>query len=319
VTLIAGVRFSDGSLLLAISKGEDVSSPAFRDPLTQYHWDQPLKVALLQLIPPKIVVIALIFLGLTLLPVALAWIPSSRIGSIALTALMLTPSLKVVLQNIGAGDGLIIALIIVAVSCPTKAVLTFCFFFIGIWHPHQSFFIGLSVLLAIYLYEDKPQLSKCFAVLGALAVALIVYLIYKANLNFEFNGRSGFVTSHLQNYLIRNFCFAPVAFAPVVLWLALVAPKPRRGNVLLSIWLVILAAVSLIATDVTRVMTIISLPIVLGGASFLTNQENNEPISRYRVTYLFVLVALIPVYSWSGLDYFLWSDLIADFHKWGLR
>ncbi len=318
MTLIAGIRFSDGGLLLAISKGEDAASPAFRDPLTQYHWDQPLKVTLLKVLPPRILVIALVFLGLTLLPVAFAWSSNVDVRWLAFTALFLTPALKVVLQNIGAGDGLIIALIIIAASYPTKFVLLCCFFTIGIWHPHQSFFVGLSALLAIYLYDDHPDLAKYFSILGALAAALVVYLVYKVNLTFEFTGRSGFIASHLGNFITRNLLYAPVALAPIIIWFAFAAPRPGRGENILTVWLLVLCLASLIATDVTRVMTIISLPIVLGGADNLQRRDPDEPIPKKRMIYLALMMALVPVYSWSGLDYILWKDLIADFYKWGI-
>jgi hypothetical protein len=318
VTLISGIRFSDGSLLLAIANGEGASSSAFRDPLTQYHWDQPLKVGLLKLLPPKIVVVAIVFLGITLLPLALVFKSSARLQLLVITSLFLTPSLKVVLQNIGAGDGLLISLVILAAAFPTKYVLTTSFFIIGIWHPHQSFFIGLSALLAIYIYKGEPKPFQYFSILGSLAASLVVYLAYKSSLSFEFHGRSSFVLAHLNNYFFRNLLFAPVAFAPIILWLALAAPSPLRGNILLSVWLLVLAGVSLIATDVTRVMTIISLPIVLGGASLLKESDMLNSISKRKVLSLMAMVLAIPVYSWSGLDYFLWSDVIADMRKWGV-
>ena len=79
-------------------------------------------------------------------------------------------------------------------------------------------------------------------------------------------------------------------------------------------WIFILATVSILTTDVFRVVTIISLPIILAGAARLFDE--NFYISKIKVITVAILIALIPVYSWSGLDIFLWTDLVYDMCKW---
>lgn len=311
---IAGIRFSDGSLLLAIANGDSASSPAFNDPFTQYHWDQPLKVMLLRVLPANILVIAVVFLGLNLLPVSLALHPGDRALWLSSVTLLLTPAFKVVVQNIGAGDGLVVALILVAAIYQRLPVVAICYFLIGFWHPQQAFFIGLSGLLSIYVYREKPEWSHVIVIAGALALALIVYLAHRANLGFQYKGRGDFVTLHLKSYFSRNLIYAPIALAPVALWFFIAAPSTIRGSHLLVLWMMVLAGVSLIAMDVTRVMTIISLPIILAGAIKLEGESSIE--SNAKLWWLATLVAIIPVYSWSGLDAFLWNDLIKDFCKW---
>jgi hypothetical protein len=69
-------------------------------------------------------------------------------------------------------------------------------------------------------------------------------------------------------------------------------------------------------TDVTRVMTIISLPLVLAGADKIFNDQ--RAISYARILAAGVVIALLPPLNWSGLDYFLWPAFNRDICKWHL-
>ena len=72
IVLIGGVRFSDGSALLAIARGATAESPSFSGSgALQYIWDSPLKVLSLRFLPPNIYGVALFFGLLSVLPVTL--------------------------------------------------------------------------------------------------------------------------------------------------------------------------------------------------------------------------------------------------------
>ncbi len=307
----AGFRFSDGSVLMAIANNLSIENPGFNE-LIQYNLDSPLKVLLLKLLPGDIISIGLVFGLLALSPVCGLLLSASAIGYLSLIAVFLTPALKIAVQNIGLGDGLVISLIVVACASRKPQVIGACFFLIGLWHPQQSFFIGLSYIAAQYCLLHRWSRHEYLAVLGSLGLAAVVFFLYKLLLGFDYHDRLDYLRTHLPQFIQRNLLYAPVAFAPFCGWL-LLAPITIRGRGLLMLaWLLILAAAALATTDVTRVFTLISLPIVLIGAQ---NRRNPAP-SAMKVLILCVLVQLIPAYSWSGLDYFMWPELYKDLCKW---
>lgn len=317
VVVMAGVRFSDGGALLAIARGAKIDDPAFADIGTQYVWDSPLKVALLQLLPAKIIVIAIVFGVLGLLPLAGLFARGPHLFWIAVVALVLTPSFKVSIQNLGVGDGLIILLIMLVSVSRSYLFIASSFLIIALWHPQQSFFIGLSSLLARYCYRGNVERRYLVAVLGSLAFAAAVFLTYKSSLGFTYGGREVYMTERIGSYLRKNLIYAPIAFAPVVAWFLLSGAKVEKGGKRLLVWLLGLGAVSILTADVTRVMTIISLPIVVEGANRILSDAADVP--HRKVIIGAILIARLPPYSWSGLDYFLWAKLASDACKWGIH
>ena len=125
------------------------------------------------------------------------------------------------------------------------------------------------------------------------------------------------MASRMNELLHHNFIYAPIAFAPIIFWFLLSGVRVKKGKGLLSLWLCGLVFVSLLTTDVTRVMTIISLPIVIMGANNILMEKAVVP--PWKFVFGGTLIALIPPFSWSGFDYFLWKDLIRDFCKWGVH
>jgi hypothetical protein len=45
-------------------------------------------------------------------------------------------------------------------------------------------------------------------------------------------------------------------------------------------------------------------------------QEDLSLVAPWKMWLVAALVLLIPPYSWSGLDYALWGDLVSDLCKW---
>jgi hypothetical protein len=314
VIVIAGVRLSDGTTMLAISHGATIADPVFKEPESQIVLDSPLKVFLLQALPAKIIVIAVAFSVLAFLPAAGLVARDSRILWLTFATVFLTPAFKVSVQNIGYGDGLIVLSIMLLFFSNKHWLLFFAFFLIGLWHPQQSFFISLSFLLARYCYTEMFDRREALVVFASLACAAVVYFMYKSSLNYHYGGREVYMLGHIRAFLHRNPIYQLIGFAPIVLWFWLVAPKPVRGGLLLAGWLLILGAVSLLTSDVTRVMTVTSLPIVLAGATRIMESPLTVPRGKIAVTA--IMIALIPAFSWSGLDFFLWSDLVRLLCKW---
>ncbi|MCU0755815.1 MAG: hypothetical protein MUE46_11945 [Xanthomonadales bacterium] len=315
IVALGGLRFSDGSMLLAMARGATVADPVFANPATQYVWDSPAKVVLLQAVPAKILVIAVIFGLLAILPLLGTLSTDRRALFLTGVLVLLTPALKVSIQNIGMGDGLVMAAIGLAIVTRHAALIGAALLLIALWHPQQSFFIGLSLLLAWYAYEETLDRRRVAAVLAGLAIGCLIFLWWKTTLGFEYAGRGAYMRDRLNEFLDRSVWTVLFAFLPVLAWFGL-APRPRRGLLLLAGWLTLLMLVSFLTTDVTRVMALISLPIVLVGADALWQQRQQLPLNR--VAALALLVLLLPPFSWSGFDVWLWDDLLADACKWGL-
>jgi len=315
VVIISGIRFSDGSMLLAIARGSTVDDPVFANTATQYVWDSPLKIAILQLLPAKIIVIAIVFGFLAILPIFGLFTKNYYQFLMSFVVVFLTPAFKISIQNMGVGDGFIILLIIILSTTRSYFSIAASIFIIALWHPQQSFFISISYLLARYCYTSEIKQKELLAVFVSLIVAAIIFFIYKSLLNFSYSGREVFMANHIGEFLYRNLIYAPIAFAPIIMWFLFSGVKTKKAENLLLLWLSVLAFVSLLTTDVTRAITIISLPIVMIGAKKILIDEID--IQPWKLIFFGSLIAIIPPFSWSGLDYFLWKDLASDFCKWG--
>jgi hypothetical protein len=319
IILIGGLRFSDGSMLLAISRGASITDPVFENPLTHYVWDSPLKVYLLWALPASIVFIGIFFALLGSIPALGLFLSDRKIFFAIASGLLLTPAFKVSIQNLGVGDGLQIALVFMACLSSANSLVFLSFLLIGLWHPQQAFFIGFSWALGNFFYKDLVDKRRLVSGLGGLAIAAVWFLYFKYSLGFDFAGRGDYLLARLPEILLPNLLWAPVAFLPGLLWFIFMAPRVK-GERNLLVWLVLLASVSILTTDVTRVFTLISLPLVVLGAyrSYELKKQalNSSLLSSNRFIALYLAVLVIPPYSWSGLDFFLWGDLLSDLCKW---
>jgi len=314
--IVGGIRFSDGSALLAIAQGATAESPTFSESgALQYIWDSPLKVLSLRYLPPNIYGVALFFGFLSVLPVSLLLTRDTLLFWLSSSALVLTPCLKISIQNIGVGDGLTILLVIFLCYFNSKILLSLTSLILGLWHPHQAFFIGLSFAISQYIYFEEVRWTQIATVLASLAFAAAVFFLWKASL--EYSGRGAFMEARMPELLYRNLLHAPVAFLPIALWFWFVPIAPQRGNWLLAGWMLILAVVSLLTTDVTRVLSLTALPLLLTESKKLAN-EGGDSISAKSLLVFASLIILIPPFSWSGLDYLVWTDLFSDLCEWGV-
>lgn len=311
--LVAGLRFSDGTVLLAISRGLPPSDPSLAN-FGQWLWDAPLKIGLLRILPASVIAIGLAFAILGALPAVGLTSTNSRFLWLTVVAVFLTPAFKVSIQNLGVGDGVMIVLAIIICSTSNLYALVTATFAMTLWHPQQSFFVGLSFFIGSFCYRGHIDRKRAIAMCGILLLGAVAYVVYKALLPFPFVGRAEFMAQHGTDTLERNLVLSPVAFAPIMLWMWLVAPVAVRLPWAIYGWLGVLGAVATMTSDVTRVMTITSLPIVLNGASKIIDDQ--QSIAASRIVVVGALIALIPPLNWSGLDYLLWPDLIADLCKW---
>lgn len=315
--IIGGLRFVDGSVLLELTRAGE---PNLVNPTSSYLLDSPLKVWLLSILPSSVLVIAITFFFLALLPLLLIYCrEGSRSFFFISILLSVTLVQKISLQNIGVGDGLTIFLIVCAILTSSMQLCAATFFVLGLWHPHQSFFVGFSFIVAQWALSSSWRFRRQFlAPIIGLTLALVVYFIYRIQMVIPVD-RLDYALGNVD--IVGNLVSLPIAFMSIGIWCYLLRRIRLCGWPLLIVvtWLVVLMVVSLATTDVTRVFCITSLPIVLIGSQRLfVDSENDEVIVELPYT-IAIANLLLPVYSWSGFDFFLWPDLVGDFCKYGLH
>jgi hypothetical protein len=313
VAFVAGIRFVNGGVLLAISSGATTNTNKF-DTYSQFVWDSPLNILFLHILPAKILVIAIVYSVLAVIPAVVLFSRDNRLIWLGFATLFLTPAFKVLLGYIGSGDGVIVLMIILLVYVRSHYAVYFAMLIIGLWHPQQSFFIGISYLLARYSYYGRVHPVEVFGVFSGLLSAFFVFVCYRYALGFQYAGRETYMQLRMVSEFQKNIGLSPVAFVSIFLWFLLISPKIERGKVLLIVWFFMLAAISVVTTDVTRVFTIISLPFVLVGSDKI--MEESYARSFKRIAFFAVMIALIPTLSWSRLDIFVWDNIAYEINKW---
>lgn len=314
MTAVFGVRFSDGGVLLAVSEGADVTAPAFQSASAQYVWDSPLKVALLRALPPDLVVIAAIFLLLALAPVLFIFSKRDDLHWLGLVIIFFVPVYKLSIQNVGVGDGLMAALVCLAAVSVRPIVLFLAFIVMGLWHPQQSFFIGITLILAEYCFRGRFEVDRVFLMLAGLAAAFLGYLVFRLYLGFEYEGRGAYMASRSAGDFLVNLRNAPITLLPLLLFTAITWRAIVAGKRPLLAWMFLLLIISCLTTDVTRVATLVALPIVTVGA--LEIYRRSLPLKSSQLCALALLNLVTPIWSWAGWDIFVWSDLASDVCKW---
>jgi hypothetical protein len=315
VLLWSGLRFSEGRAILAIAQGHPVTAAAFAQYYSQAIWDSPLRVGLIKLIGPHLPLLSLAFLLISLLVVALAFVRNVRIASAFGIALLFTPLLKVVLQNVGTGDGITATLGILLVVLEGRIGLALVTFALCLWHPQQSFFIIVSALLTRTWLGEHPLDRRKVTIVAAAAAAAMLYVIYRFGVMPPFFDRATWVASVIHNDWQKQLLFAPLAVAPLTLWGLAFLPKVElRWRIGFALWMAVCCLVALITIDQTRVITLITLPMVVGLSSRILT---DSPPRRGVLIGLVAAIALLPLYSsWSGIDIFLWRDFIVDLCRW---
>ncbi len=333
--LIGGLRFSDGRTLLAIAQGQGLEAEIFHNPATQYVWESPLKVWLLRAWPlPSLLALAGLFLLLGLLPlIGLLWPMGSRFYVLTSWLLLLTPALKVSLQNLGVGDGLVSLLtVLLVLQRRHPATAAGLLLFIAAWHPGQAPFIAMSTLVGMVAVGEGRPLRRLglltSAMAGALLASRLLLLLYNNTLGFAYTGRFGYLKLRLAEFLPGNLLHAPLALLfPIALGLACVGllrlPQQRPATSLVLAWCALVSAVALFTTDVSRVVVLCLTPLPLVLIDSRVPITPSRPwrwpwMQRHWPLLCSLVVALIPLYSWSGIDLSLWPDLLQDACKYGI-
>jgi len=354
---VGGLRFSDGRILMAIVEGHGIEDPVFQNPLTHYIWESPLKVWLLRLVPfDSYWALAALFLLLGVLPlIGLAWPTTSRFYVLTTGLIVLTPCLKISMENLGVGDGFISFLTLMLALC-LRAPIRFaaCLLLLGLWHPGQVLFIAVSFWLGAWSSgllsrHPVPRLDtgclgspsvaslRVIAMLACVGVVAsrIVLVIYNRGLGFHYVDRFGYIKLKLAEMLPLNLQQAPISLAfPLAYGLGLIWLGRQRilasGKVAVLLgWVVGLSGIALATTDVTRVAILCLSPLVLllfeammvqspPWRSRLASPAGTRTGVPRPLVLMAVMAPLIPLCSWSGIDFSLWPDLVADLCNYGV-
>lgn len=328
--LIGGLRFSDGRTLLAIAQGQGLEAEIFSNPATHYVWESPLKVWLLRAWPlASLPALAALFLLLGLLPLTgLLWPRSSRFYALSAWLLLLTPALKVSLQNLGVGDGLVSLLsVLLVLQRRHTGRAAGLLLLIAAWHPGQAPFIAISTLVGMLACGEAQPIRRLWSLAIAMAATLLagrlLLKLHNHSLGFTYTDRFGYLKLRLAEFLPGNLLHAPLALLfPISLclacWLLIRLPKQRLGSGLILAWSAVVSAVALLTTDVSRVAVLCLTPLALILAESTSLHRPWPWLQHFWPLLCLLAIALIPLYSWSGIDLSLWPDLLDDACKYGV-
>lgn len=346
--LIGGIRFSGGRALQAISAGDDINASIFQlNPLTQYVWESPLNVGLLKIYPGEsFVSLGILFTFLAFMPIlGVFFNKSSSIYQLSSLMLVATPALKISMQNIGVGDGLISFLIILLLSNFKNKLLSFCsILFIGLWHPGQAPFIAVSALISCLLYLENSQKifndlkskfsKKVFvnffiSISSALIFSRIILLIYNSQLGFEYLNRKEYLFLKSPEFLLKNLIFSPISLvfpiSIILIFSSGLILVNRKIKIISIFWIAFCSILSLFTTDVSRVSFLILSPIFLILLRNIFLSENNKICNFPKNIFNKLLIVLLLINSlfpqwtnWSGLDFSLWGSFFSDLCKYNL-
>ena len=325
--LCGGVRFVDGSILLQFSQN---GFEANIEDTSQFLFDSPLKVLLLRgLHLDNAVAIGLLFLALNLLPLLAILLVArnlkERLELLAVVSIM--PMFKLMFQNVGVGDSVVIAGTIVLVAARHWVPLILTAYVIVLWHFQQgvlivSILFALSVAMRSPGWQSRIRALAIGSVTGVLTFAVIQKFLVPPHL-----GRLGYVLTHMAQIFHRNLLYLPIALCPMVPGVILMIEalqareqqKQEKLVALVAIVATVLAvSISALTIEFSRVMLLLTFPVVL----FLANPNSAPPIfleillAPRRVVPLLAIGVVTPFFSWSGIDVFLWTSLRETFQKY---
>jgi hypothetical protein len=319
-TIIGGVRFSDAGALSEIAQN---GFEAELGPASQYLLDSQLKVFLLHTLGiASPLGLALLFAILTVIPLPLVLLVRDQERRLRLAIfLAVLPVAKICLQNIGVGDSITITLLLFAALASSWIPTGLAVAALGLWHPQQG--LVLSAFLGMLtLVRGKESRGRGVLILATSAIVFVIFLCIKSLVLPEGGvDRIGYIRERFGYYAPRNLFYLPVVLAaavPGVLAAISFRKEQSRLAFVASLLLLIPAlAISFLAEDFSRLFIILSLPTMLSLIGLL-GQSNFKAskLSHQQLWTLIALNAMVPIFSWSGIDIYLWTDLLNDLKKY---
>ena len=324
--VLGGMRFVDGSMLLQFSQ---VGFQAQLQDSSQYLFDSPLKIVLLRLLHlDSATAIGLLFIALNFLPLAAIWLVArqqqERLALLAIVTIM--PIWKVMFQNIGVGDSVVIACTIVLVMArcwPCVGITTFA---MVLWHFQQGMLICLILSVLCIAAQEPERRPRIMSILLGAAAATIVFSILKVYFMPSYTDRLGVNLAHMGPSLRQNLLFFPIGICAIVPGTLLIIEAMQRGGrrarpalgwmTLGAIGLAI--CVGAIIIDFSRVTLLLTFPIVL----FLANPRAmpsgffEKLLTPRAVVPVLAVAVMTPMLAWSGIEVYLWPTVLVTFQKY---
>lgn len=324
--LIGGVRFVDGTMLMQFA---NVGFDAKLNDFSQYLFDSPMKILLLWLLPMKsATAIAVFFLGLCLLPLAAIWLVAETDRErIQLSALItLLPIWKVMFQNVTVGDSVTISCVMLMIMARRVWLVVIAGAFLLVWHFQQGLLASLIIMTMLLLSSQEDRTQRLIALGVGVALGCSAFLAFSLLLSPPHSGRMQFIFTHMAPFLTRNVQYLPIALCVLIPGAIIVHEAIRAGtfstswNIKLLCLLVTLLAIaaSAVTTDFSRALLLLTFPMVLTVANprLAGGRAYDRLLARPTIICLLAISPLMPILSWSGIDYFLWTGLSATIRKY---
>jgi hypothetical protein len=321
-----GVRFVDGSMLLQFSQA---GFQANLKDFSQYLFDSPLKILFLRAIHlDSASAIGALFLALNFLPlITILFVSRDRLERQYLLAIVsIVPIWKLMFQNIGVGDSIVISGTIVLVVARHWLSLASAAFLMVLWHFQQGILMVSFVFVLCSAMPGPGRSIRLRALAAGAMVGICSFVAIKTFLVPPHTSRLEFIFAHMAPFLSKNVLYLPIALCAIVPGTILMAEllqephwKERKPLAVVAITATALAVfVGSITTDFSRVMVLLTFPIIL----FIANPRTEPPEFREKLLTprhlvpLAAIAVVTPFFSWSGIDVFLWTSLIETFRKY---
>lgn len=317
ILIFGGVRFSDinNLYLIALENNIDILQTLdkwdYYNVSAEYLYDSPLKFLLINIIPANKLLIACLFLAINLLPFIFFLKKDYNKSLFLISIFIFSPLIKILSLNIGSGDGVLIYLILLVFLSKKNVPIAICFFFMGLWHPQLSFFIFFSYFIGSYCIIDHVDNKRFIICSFSIFLSFLIYIFFKQYFFHDFVGRDNILIENFVLVFQRNINYLFFILLPFIFWFYIFFSIRIKYKFIFYSWILLLITLSLIVLDSSRVLMITILPIMCFAIkSKLSISKKN--VYNYLIFIAIIINIISPTFSWSGIDWALYYDLLND-------
>lgn len=317
ILIFGGVRFSDINNLYQISLENNIDILQTLDQWNYYNvsaeylYDSPLKFLLINIIPANKLLITCLFLAINLLPFIFFLKENYYKNLFLISIFIFSPLIKILSLNIGSGDGVMIYLVLLVFLFKKNVPIVICFFFMGLWHPQQSFFIFFSYFIGSYCLTDQIDNKRFILCSFSIFLSFLIYIFFKQYFLPDFVGRTDILIENFVLIFERNINYLFFILLPFVFWFYIFFTIRIKYKFIFYTWILLLITLSLVVLDSSRILMITILPVIYFAIkSKLSKPKTN--VYNYLIFFTIIINIISPTISWSGIDWILYYDLLND-------